>query len=114
MIKECRLRCECAPVAEMRFGEEHDQPPSLAIVEAMAAAEGVTPEELNPPLYHAADLESIDQLFFGNDRTQTNPDFLRLSIAGWTVFIRGDGIIRVCDPDQPTDPAPVFQKPLRD
>lgn len=93
MTNGCQLRCECAPIGETRFGEECGRPPSLAIVEAVAAIEGITPEELDAPLYHATDLESINQLFIDNNDTQTASIFLRLSIAGWTVFIRGDGII---------------------
>ncbi|WP_407075670.1 HalOD1 output domain-containing protein [Natronococcus wangiae] len=105
--------CECTPVGETRFGEKYGRQPPLAIIEAVAAVEGVAPTELDP-IYDTIDLESIDQLFTDQDDTSTPPTFLRLSIAGWNVFVRGDGAIRVCDPDQPTDPAPAFQKSLSD
>ncbi|WP_407075676.1 HalOD1 output domain-containing protein [Natronococcus wangiae] len=114
MVNENRSTCcECTPLGETRFGEEHGRPSSLAIVEAVAAVEGITPTELDS-LYETIDPESIDQLFTDSGDTSTPPIFLRLSIAGWNVFVRGDGVIRVCDPDQPTDPAPAFQKPLSD
>ncbi|WP_345779787.1 HalOD1 output domain-containing protein [Halosolutus halophilus] len=105
--------CECTPVGETRFGEERGRPPSLAIVEAVAAVEGVAPTEFDP-LYETIDPESIDQLFTDSGNTSTPASFLRLSVAGWNVFVRGDGVIRVCDPDQMTDPASAFHKPLRE
>lgn len=38
--------CECTPVGETRFGGERGRPPSQVIVEAVAAVEGIIPEEM--------------------------------------------------------------------
>jgi hypothetical protein len=113
MVNEnSRVCCECTPVGETRFGKERGRPPSLAIIEALAAIEDTAPEGLDPPLYDAIDLEAVDQLFTDSDNTPTSTIVLQFSIAGWNVFVRDDGVLRVCDPDRPTDPSPVFQRPL--
>lgn len=76
-----RCRCECTPVLETRFGGERGRLPSTAIVEAVAAAEDVTPAELDP-LYDEIDPDEIDQLFATqNDESSTT--LLRTSVAGW-------------------------------
>jgi hypothetical protein len=102
--------CECTPVVGTRFEGEHGRPPSLAIIEAVAAAEGVSPMELDP-LTDAIDLEAIDRLFTGPG---SGTELLRFSVNGWDVFVRDDGALRVCDPNCVTDPAPVFEKPVCD
>lgn len=105
--------CECTPVVESRFREEDRQLPSTAIVEAVAAAEGVAPVDLEP-LYNEIDLDMIDQLFEDDGDPSTSPKLLQFSVAGWNVFVRGDGAIRVCDPDRPTTEASAFEKPIAD
>lgn len=105
--------CECTPVGETTFGDERDRRPSIAIIEAVAAAEGVAPTALDF-IYETIDPEAIDQLFANVGDGSAPPVHLRLSVHGWNVFVRSDGTIRVCDPDRPTDSAPVFQKPLGD
>ena len=105
-------RYECTQMLETRFGGDSGRPPSVAVVEAVAAAEGVSPAELDP-IYDDIDPGAIDRLFDGpsDDGTST---VLRFSIDGWRVFVRGDGAIRVCDPDSPTDPGAVFEKAIDD
>ncbi|SEH45380.1 hypothetical protein SAMN05192561_10218 [Halopenitus malekzadehii] len=102
--------CECTPVVGTRFEDERGRPPSLAIIEAVAAAEGVDPLELDV-LSDTIDLESIDKLLKGSDGT---PIHIQFSVNEWDVFVRDDGAIRVCDSNQVTDPASVFEKPVRD
>ncbi|MFC7078039.1 HalOD1 output domain-containing protein [Haloarcula halophila] len=102
--------CECTPVVGTRFEGERGRPPSLAIIEAVAAAEGISPIELDP-LSDEIDLESIDKLLTGPDGT---PNLLHFSVNEWDVFVRDDGAIRVCDPNHVTDPEPVFEKPVCD
>lgn len=105
-------RCECTPVLETRFGGEGDRLPSVAVVEAVAAAEDVAPAELDP-MYDEIDPEAIDRLFTGGSDGRPSA-ILRFSVSGWRVFVRGDGAIRVCDPDRPSDPAPAFEKAISD
>lgn len=97
-------------MVETRFEGEHGRSPSLAIIEGVAAAEGVSPMELDP-VSDAIDLEAIDRLFTGPN---SGMGFLRFSINEWDVFVRDDGALRVCDPNLVTDPAPVFEKPICD
>jgi hypothetical protein len=105
--------CTCIPVVGTRFGGERDRRPSVAIVEAIAAAEGVAPTELDP-LHDEIDLNAVDQLLAGSDTAPDASTFLRFSAAGWNVFARSEGVIRVCDPNDQTAPAAVFEKPLCD
>lgn len=102
--------CECTPVVGTRFGGERGRPPSLAIIEAVAAAEGISPEELEP-LSDWIDLDAVDKLLTGSNGTA---NILRFPVNEWNVFVRGDGTIRVCNPNCVTDPAPVFEKSVCD
>ena len=106
-------RCDCTPVVGTRFGGDTGRSPSEAIVEAVAAAEGVAPLEL-APLYEEIDLESVDRLFSETTPPSTRPALLQFSVLGWKVYLRGDGALRVCDPTQSTDPGPVFEKAISD
>lgn len=103
-------RCDCTPVVGTRFGGDNERSPSVAVIEAVAAAEGVAPTELDPT-YDAIDPEALDRLLADqNDASMC----VRFAVSGWNVFVRGDGALRVCDPDLQTGPAPVFDKPLAD
>ena len=103
--------CECTPVVEAEFGGKHDPSPLTAIVEAVASAEGVSPADLDP-LHEIIDLEAIDRLLTNSSRTSSHPIFIEFSVDEWNVFVRSDGVIRVCDSNLPTNKAPAFQKPL--
>ncbi|PSP84646.1 hypothetical protein BRC83_05260 [Halobacteriales archaeon QS_1_68_17] len=98
-------------MGETRFSGESERSPSVAIIEAVAAAEGVPPGELDP-LYETIDPDLMDRLLADRSDPSTPPKLIRFSFAGWNVFVRGDGVIRVCDPDRLTDPAPAFQKSI--
>jgi hypothetical protein len=100
-------------VVETQFGGEGERQPSVAIIEAVAAAECVAPTELDP-LYEHVDLDAVDQFFASNDDASNVSKSLRFSAIGWNVYVRGDGAIRVCDPDQQAESANVFERPLCD
>lgn len=104
------VECRCTPVSESDWGEDQC-PPSVAIVDAVAAAEGVEPTELDS-LSYKIDLEALDQLLL-NAAPGTCGVFC-LSIAGWNVFVSGDGHVLVCDPSETTSPAPVFESGFAD
>ncbi|PSP92539.1 hypothetical protein BRC91_13045 [Halobacteriales archaeon QS_4_62_28] len=106
-------RCDCTPVVGTRFGGESGRPPSITIIEAVAAAENIAPTELDP-LGEEIDLKAIDRLFREQGETSTSPKLLRCSVAGWNVFVRGDGAIRVCDPNRITEPESAFEKAICD
>ncbi|MFC6863818.1 HalOD1 output domain-containing protein [Halomicroarcula sp. GCM10025817] len=106
-------RCDCTPVVGTRFGGDAGRSPAEAVVEAVAAAEGVASLEL-PSLYDEIDLESVDRLFSETTPPSTRPTLLQFSVLGWKVYLRSDGALRVCDPTQSTDTGPVFEKAICD
>lgn len=65
---------------------------SLAVVEAVAAREGVDPVALTPPLHDAIDPDTLDTLFArqADDSTQ-GIESLRFEFCGYTVTVSGDG-----------------------
>ncbi|MFC7248454.1 HalOD1 output domain-containing protein [Halomicroarcula sp. GCM10025324] len=106
-------RCTCTPVVGTRFGGDTGRGPAQAIIEGVAAAEDIAPTELTP-LYDDVDLEAVAQLFSTAGPSAARPMLLECSVLGWKVYVRGDGALRVCDPERPTDPAPVFEKAICD
>ncbi|MFH5802126.1 HalOD1 output domain-containing protein [Haladaptatus sp. CMAA 1911] len=72
-----------------------DEPPSEAIVRALAVAEGVVPTEL-ALLYESIDPEALDALFgtpiIGQEDGGMTVEF---SVSGHRVIIRGDGSITI-------------------
>jgi len=106
------VRCTCKPVVGTRFGGETGRDPSLAVVEALAAAEEVPPTELEP-LGEKIPLDAIDRLL-GDAAGTDQHVYLRFRAAGWDVFLRGDGAIRICDPECQTEPVSVFETPVCD
>jgi len=86
--------------------DDDAQSPSMAIIDAVAAAEGVEPTEL-APLSEEIDLEALDRLLLNSA-----PDtcgVLRLCVAGWNVFVSGNGRLKVCDPSETASLEPVFE-----
>lgn len=97
----------CTPVVDAQFGSVNDRSPTDVIIEALAEAAGVDPEEL-PPLYEFIEPDAIDTLFDRHDGAEGSGALLSFTVDTWNVFLRADGRIRVCDATQPTDPEPVF------
>lgn len=106
-----RIFCRCTPVVDRRF--DGDTPPTVAVVEALAAAAGVDPTDLEP-LNDAVDCAALDRLFEGGEPSTAAPRVLSFSVDGWNVFVRDDGSVRVCDPDPVVEPAPVFERSVGD
>ena len=98
-------QCRCTPVYETEWTDGR-QPPSVVIVEALAAAEGVDPMELTP-LSEELDLESIDRLL--SNSTPGACNVLSLRLRGWNVFVSGDGRIKVCEPSETSPLDAVFE-----
>lgn len=97
----------CTPVVSIRYETEGYQTPSMAIVEAVAEAEGIDPAEL-PPMYEIVDSDAVDRLFTSYDEAEESEAVLSFTHDHWNIFVRGDGEIRVCDATQSTDPEPIF------
>jgi len=99
------VQCRCAPVQEADWSDD-ERSPSVTIIDAVAAAEGVEPTELDP-LAEEIDLEALDHLL--RNSASGTCGVLRLCIAGWNVFVSGEGRVKVCDPSETAQLAPVFE-----
>jgi len=98
-------QCSCTPVYETEWADS-ERAPSMVIVDAVAAAEGVDPTELTP-LSDEIDLEALDRLL--SNSVADACGILSLRIAGWNVFVSGDGPIKICEPSEAEPLAPVFE-----
>ena len=67
---------------------------SSMVARAIAAAEGIDPTELHPPLSRVVNLEAIDDLFAGS-YGELRVDF---RYASYRVTVRSDDRIRVHEP----------------
>lgn len=91
----------------MEGGDSVDEtvtkPPSQAVIDAVADAEGIDPADLRPPacdpLHAVVDPESLDALFSdradGGSRTNGCVTF---SYSGYVVTVASDGTVVVRDP----------------
>ena len=99
------VQCRCTPVHETDWTERR-RAPSMVIVDAVATAEGVDPMELTP-LSGELDLEALDTLLLSSATNTCG--LLGLHVAGWNVFVAGDGRIKVCEPSDAEPLVPVFE-----
>ena len=79
--------------------------PSRTVIEAVAEAEGIPPEELRPPTYeslHAVvDPEALDTLFATRaDGTPRSAGEVRFPFCGYEVTVEADGSITLAEPDE--------------
>ncbi|WP_049964161.1 HalOD1 output domain-containing protein [Natrinema thermotolerans] len=70
-------------------------PPSQAIIEAIAAHEGVDVTEIEPPAYEplftAVNPEALDELFRTAAGTESNA-VVSLEYEGYEIVVRADGV----------------------
>ena len=84
---------EPALVHERRF--DPTEPPSEAVVAAVAAVSGISPTALEP-LYDAIEPDALDSLIAHAQRTDSPGEHrVRFSYAGFDVQVRGDGVVRL-------------------
>lgn len=76
---------------EMQSNRTLDQV-STRVVEAVADAAGTDPLALEPPLYHAIDLDALERLV-----ASRSTRLIRFEYADHTVTVRGDGTVLVDD-----------------
>lgn len=105
------MNCECTPVYETCYEGENE--PLVAVVEALASVKDVEPLEMEP-LYNTIDVDAVNRLFGDHDDSSEPTLALSFSVDGWNIFVRDDGLIRVCDPDMPDASAPAFEKAIGD
>lgn len=109
------FRCECHPIHDTSFGGESERTPVEAVVEAVATVEGIWPLELElDPVAETIDPNALNRLFDHHDTSVDEPLKLGFLYHGWNVFVREDGVVRVCDPGRAVEPAPVFERPTDD
>lgn len=107
MTDQLAVSFECRPVCSRRFQPDGETPPSRAVIEAVAEAEGVDPIAL-PPLHESIDPDGLNRLFQCSDHESRAPQVLCFTFDGWNVFVRGDGTILVADSTQQIGPIPLF------
>lgn len=74
------------------------EPPSEAVVDAVAAVTGERPVDL-PPLYHAVDPDALDAVFEGRERRPgTTVRRITFEYADLEISVRGDRQVRIRDP----------------
>ena len=65
---------------------------SLLVLEAVAAAEGVSPAELPSPLYQIVDPDALDRLYATEPVATTHVTF---DYMGYTVEVTADGCVSI-------------------
>lgn len=99
--------CGCSPVLDTKFEFDGDHGPIEVIVTAIAEAADVDPLSLSP-LYDSIDPMVIQGFFREKDRARGSAALLSFQVEQWNVFARADGLIRICDATDSTEPEPVF------
>ncbi|MCU4925944.1 hypothetical protein OB905_08090 [Halobacteria archaeon AArc-dxtr1] len=70
--------------------------PSLRVVHRVAAAEGVDPTALDPPLYEAVDPAALDQLYeTATDGDCTCPSRVSFRFHGYDVTVESNGRVKL-------------------
>ncbi|MFC4541066.1 HalOD1 output domain-containing protein [Halosolutus amylolyticus] len=80
---------------------DRGQPLSLTVVERIAEHEGVSPEDLQPPLHYAVDTEALDALFRSSTAEEVSPT-VEFPYQGYTVRVEGDGDVSILEPEPAT------------
>lgn len=78
---------------ENQLGVGTDVPLSVAVVEAVAAREGVDARTLDPPLDSVVDGDALDALFAAS--TAGTDAFVEFVFKGYTVVVNADGDVLV-------------------
>lgn len=82
-------------MSNAQSGQPRRATPTQKVVERVAAAEGVSPEELTPPLFEVIDPDALDQLF-GNTTTAGRMEGQTMfTYKGYEITVSGDGHVAV-------------------
>lgn len=77
------------PCHEFRYDPESSEPLSTTLVQAIADACEVAPEELDRPLQRSIDTDALDSLFFDRyDRSPSGVSLLSFCMCGLEIVIR--------------------------
>jgi len=82
-------------------GRTVDETVSQSVVEAVADAEDVAPEDLAPPLYEVIDPDALGRLFTSTGSSSRSSGRVDFTYIGHHVTVRGDGTVSVDETDGP-------------
>ena len=82
------------PVLHYQYDDEADDSPQSAVTYAVAEAADVSPYDL-PPIFEFVDPDAIDSLVHQDRGSHDEDTLLSFTFAEWTVFVKGNGHIRV-------------------
>lgn len=100
----------CAPACKTEYEVDTDRSLAVTVSEALAAAEGTEPWEMDP-LYDVIDFDAVEQLF--QDETP-GAMTLTFGVDEWNVHVHGDGTIEVYEAVRPADPSPSVESVVGD
>lgn len=69
--------------------------PSMEVIESIAAAEGVDPIDLDPPIHAVIDLDALDALFSPTSGIPRPDGRVEFEYAGYDVVVSSDGSVSV-------------------
>jgi hypothetical protein len=85
-------------VGTTRQGLPDDEPLSVAVINELAAREGVDPTQLDPPLYEVVDPDSLDSLFrLGTNTDGQSVGTVSFRYGSYDVEVASDGTVSVRD-----------------
>lgn len=76
--------------------ENEDDSATHAVVQAVADAKGVSPIDLNPPLYSAVDTDALDQFVTSLSGGRGDVQ-ITFQYGGFDVTVSGDGSVALDD-----------------
>lgn len=79
----------------VRLDEVTDESVGVAVIEAVAAVEGVRPIDVDLQLYDYLDLEALDALFDHSRRKGEGTWTMEFSVDGYEVTVRDDGVVSI-------------------
>jgi len=88
---------EPTTVASTYFDRSRGTDLATTIAYAVAEAEGVSPESLEPPLYDSVDPEGLERALFHARSDAARARTAAFPYHGYRVRVRGDGHVRVVD-----------------
>ncbi len=85
---------------EFRYDPADPEPLSTALVEGIATALGVAPEEMDRPLQRSVDSDALDGLFHDRfDRSPSQVSLLSFRTCGLEVVIHDGRRVTIYDPE---------------
>lgn len=79
----------------VRLDEVTEESVTIAVIEAIAAVEGVSPVDVDLKLYDYLDLEALDDLFNHASRRGNAMWTMEFSVEGYDVTVRDDGAVTI-------------------